>query len=149
MNELQKRTKMFALKIIRLVEKLPKTRIAVEIGNQLLKSATSVGANYRAACRARSLSDFIAKMGIVEEELDESIYWIELLVESHSIELREIESLLKAGDELLAMIVSSIKTARKSKSPRPYRRGIQKNQEYLHSPCHPELVSGSDLFFRF
>ncbi len=81
-DEMKKRTKAFALRVVRLVEVLPATRTADVIGKQLLRCGTSVGANYRAACRARSQADFISKMGIVEEEADETIYWIELLVES-------------------------------------------------------------------
>jgi four helix bundle protein len=81
-DEMKKRTKRFALDIIFLVENLPKTRITEVVGRQLLRSGTSLGANYRAACSARSISEFIAKMGIVEEELDESLYWMELLIES-------------------------------------------------------------------
>src|SRR5262245_33129291 len=81
-GDLQRRTKQFAMRIIRLVERLPNTRTADVIGRQLLRSGTSVGANYRSACRARSPAEFCAKMGIVEEEADESGYWIELLVES-------------------------------------------------------------------
>jgi four helix bundle protein len=73
-NDLKQRTQKFALKIIKLVETLPRGRTADVLGNQLLRSGTSVGANYRAACRARSSADFISKMGIVEEEIDESLY---------------------------------------------------------------------------
>jgi four helix bundle protein len=80
--ELKLLTKSFGLKVIQLVEALPKTKTGNVIGNQLLRSATSVGANYRAACRAKSRPDFIAKAGIVIEEADESLYWLELLVES-------------------------------------------------------------------
>ncbi|MBI4841838.1 MAG: four helix bundle protein [candidate division NC10 bacterium] len=76
-EDLTRRTRLFALAVIRLVESLPKGRIADVLGRQLLRSGTSVGANYRAACRARSTADFIAKMGLVEEELDESAYWKE------------------------------------------------------------------------
>ncbi len=81
-DQLKQRTKKFALDIIKFVESLSKGKTAEIIGKQLLRSRTSVGANYRAACRARSSADFIAKMGIVEEELDESIYWMEMLVDS-------------------------------------------------------------------
>lgn len=80
-NYLKERTKRFALEIIRLVEKLPKGRTSDILGKQLLAAGTSVGANYRAACRARSSADFVSKMGIVEEEADESIYWMELLID--------------------------------------------------------------------
>jgi four helix bundle protein len=79
-ENLEERTKQFALQIIKFVERLPKTNTTRVIGGQLLKSGTSVGANYRASCRARSTADFIAKMGIVEEEADECLYWLELLV---------------------------------------------------------------------
>jgi len=81
MTTLKDRKKNFALRIIRLVEALPKGRTTDIIGKQLLRSGTSVGANYRAACRARSTADFISKMGIVEEEADESIFWMELLID--------------------------------------------------------------------
>ncbi|MFZ2196586.1 MAG: four helix bundle protein, partial [Thermodesulfovibrionales bacterium] len=81
-NDLKQRTKTFVLDVIKMLESLPKTTIAQVTGRQLLCAGTSAGANYRAACRARSTADFIAKVGIVEEEADESIYWMELLVES-------------------------------------------------------------------
>jgi four helix bundle protein len=81
-DEMKKRTRSFALWLIRLVDALPPGRTADVIGKQLLRCGTSVGANYRASCRARSQADFISKMGIVEEEADETIYWMELLVES-------------------------------------------------------------------
>ena len=76
------RTKQFALGVVKFVESLPRARVADVLGRQLLRSGTSVGANYRAACRGRSTSDVVAKLGIVEEEADESVYWMELLVES-------------------------------------------------------------------
>jgi four helix bundle protein len=81
-EEMKQRTKLFALGIIQLVESLPKERIAGVLGGQLLRSGTSVGSNYRSACRAKSIADFISKMGIVEEEADESLYWMELLIEA-------------------------------------------------------------------
>jgi len=115
-KDLKERTKQFALRIIRLVEALPKGRTADVIGRQLLRCGTSVGANYRAACRARSNADFISKMGIVEEEADESLYWMELLIEAEIVKSVELESLMKEADEILAMTVSSIKTARERKS---------------------------------
>jgi four helix bundle protein len=111
-DELKLRTKKFALYIIKFVESLPKGKTAEIIGRQLLRSGTSVGANYRAACRARSSADFIAKMGIVEEELDESIYWLELLVDSGIVPFDKIALLTKEADELLAIVVSSIRTAK-------------------------------------
>ena len=109
---MKKRTKQFALRVIRLVESLPKGRTTEVLGRQLLRSGTSVGANYRSACRARSTADFISKMGIVEEEADESLFWMELLVESGNMKTVKLEPLLKEADELLAIAVSSIKTAK-------------------------------------
>ena len=114
-EELRKRTKEFALRIIKLVELLPKTGTANVIGNQLLRSGTSVGSNYRAACRAKSQADFISKVGIAVEEADESLYWLELIVESKmKIENSrpEIESLIKEADELVAIFSASIKSAK-------------------------------------
>ena len=85
------------------------------IGRQLLRSGTSVGANYRAACRAKSAADFISKMGTVEEEADESLYWMELLIEAEIAKSVKLEPLMNEADELLAITVSSINTARKRK----------------------------------
>ena len=114
-ENLKDRTKKFALRVIRLTEALPKGRTADVIGKQLLRSGTSVGANYRAACRARSAADFIAKMGIVEEETDGSIYWMELLVETCLVNEGQLKELMKEANEILAIVVSSIKTARTRK----------------------------------
>ena len=114
-RDLKQRTKLFVLAVIIFVESLPKSRTAEIIGRQLLRSGTSVGANYRSACRARSAADFIAKMTIVEEEIDECIYWMELLIESGTIELKNASSLMKEANELLAITVASIKTARKNR----------------------------------
>ncbi len=114
-DELKQRTRRFALDVMRLVDSLARTRATEVLGRQLLRSGTSVGANYRAACRAKSLADFISKMGIVEEEADESIYWIELLVESGSVPADGVEALLQEANELLAITVASIKTARLAK----------------------------------
>ena len=114
--DLKKRTKAFALRIIKLVESLPPDKTADVIGKQLLRCGTSVGANYRASCRARSQADFIAKMGIVEEEADESIYWMELLVESGLVRQDLLDNLISEADELVAIVVSSIKTAKQNKS---------------------------------
>ena len=114
-ENLKNRTKKFALEIIRLVETLPWKRTTDIIGKQLIRSGTSVGANYRAACRAKSPADFISKMGTVEEEIDETMYWMELLTESGALKLNTIESLMKEANELLAITVSSINTARESR----------------------------------
>jgi four helix bundle protein len=114
-KDLKQRTKEFALRIIELVESLPRGKITDVIGKQLLRSGTSVGANYRSACRAKSTADFISKMGTVEEEADESIYWMELLIESGLISKDEVDGLLDEADQIVAIIVSSIKTARRRK----------------------------------
>lgn len=114
-DNLKDRTKNFALRIIRLVEALPKGRTTDIIGKQLLRSGTSVGANYRAACRARSTADFISKMGIVEEEADESIFWMELLIDSKLDAKELLFDLMKEAGEIVSIIVSSIKTARRKK----------------------------------
>ncbi len=111
----QKRTFDYALRIVRLVESLPKSETSTILGKQLLRSGTSVGANSRAARRSRSRAEFISKLGIVEEEADESIYWIELLTAAGKISAKKVESLLKETDEILAITVSSIKTARLKK----------------------------------
>jgi four helix bundle protein len=115
-EEMKRRTKQFALPVIRLVESLPRGRTGDVIGNQLLRSGTSVGANYRAACRAKSNADFISKMGTVEEETDESLYWMELLIEADIVESVKLESLMNEANELLAITVSSIKTARRKRN---------------------------------
>lgn len=110
--ELKERTKKFALRVIRLVEALPNGRFCDTIGRQILRAGTSVGANYRAACRARSNADFVSKMGIVEEELDECLYWIEILADTKTIDGPRLKNLEKEANELLSIAVSSIKTAR-------------------------------------
>jgi four helix bundle protein len=111
-NDLKDRSKRFALRIIKLVNSLPTTLAAQTVGRQLIRSGTSVAANYRAACRARSKADFIAKMGIVEEETDESAFWIELLVDAEIMEGAKVADLLSEANELTAIWVSSINTAR-------------------------------------
>jgi four helix bundle protein len=119
-DELKKRTKAFGLRVIRLTEALPKSRTSGVIGRQLLRSGTSVGANYRAACRAKSRADFAAKMKIVEEECDESVYWMELLIESGTVKAELLEDLMNEGDEILSVVVASIKTARSTAGSRKH-----------------------------
>ncbi len=111
-DDFKRRTKAFAIRVIRLVEVLPKSTVGHVIGKQLLRCGTSVGANYRSACRGKSRADFIAKMKIVEEECDESAYWMELLVESGQVKASLLDDLMKEGEELLSLVVASIKTAR-------------------------------------
>lgn len=117
-ENLKLRTKQFALRVITLVESLPHDLTSGILGRQLLRSGTSVGANYRAACRSKSTADFISKMGTVEEEADESGYWMELLVDSGKIKSAQISKLAQEADELTAIAVSSINTARKNTSRR-------------------------------
>jgi four helix bundle protein len=100
-----------ALEIIALVESLPRSRTADVIGRQLLRSGTSIGANYRAACRGKSKADVISKLAI-EEEADETIYWLELLIESQTVEVSRVNLLLTETNEIVAMVVASIKTLR-------------------------------------
>jgi len=111
------RTKQLALRVIRLVQALPPTKVADVIGNQVLRSATSVGANYRAACRARSTADMIAKLNIVLEEADETAYWLELLGEAGILPAPRLIDLQHEVDDIIAMTVSSIKTLRQAASP--------------------------------
>ena len=110
------RTKAFALRVLNLVEHLPRGRSVDVMARQLVRSGTSVGANYRAANRARSRVDFIAKMKIVEEETDESVYWLELLVEGGFVPEENVGALLDEANQLLAIVVTSIKTAREATS---------------------------------
>jgi four helix bundle protein len=113
-TDLKQRTKRFALDVIRFVETLPKDDTCRVLGRQLLRSGTSVGANYRAAKRAKSNADFISKMGTVEEEADESGYWLELLVDSGKTSASAAAALLQEMGELTAIAVASINTARSS-----------------------------------
>jgi four helix bundle protein len=114
-DEMKTRTKQFALGVITLANALPQSDVARVIKNQILRSGTSVGANYRAACRAKSTADFISKMGTVEEEADETMYWMELIVEAGLLSNNPVSALYREADEILAIVVASIKTARSSR----------------------------------
>jgi len=116
-EDLKTRTKQFALRIIRLAESLPKSSSGKVLSTQLIRAGTSVGSNYRSACRAKSRADFVAKTGIVEEECDESLYWMELLIEAGLVKPQSLANLREEGSEILAIVVSSIKTARIAKEP--------------------------------
>jgi len=115
-SELRARTKQFALRVIRMYSALPKTTEAQVIGKQVLRSGTSVAANFREACRARSNAEFISKLGIVEQELDESELWMELLVESDIVPATRLSELQGECDELLRIVVQSIRTAKTKRS---------------------------------
>lgn len=114
-EEMTTRTKTYANRVVKLCAALPDNWIARTLGQQLLRSGTSVGANYRAVCRAKSTPDFINKLRIVEEECDESLFWMELLVDNHLVSATRLRDLMKEGDEILAIVVSSVKTVRASR----------------------------------
>jgi four helix bundle protein len=111
-DDLKDRTKQFALRVVRLYRALPFLEEARVIGRQLLRSGTSVGANYRAACRARSKAEFVAKLGIVLEEADETVFWLELLQESGIMSPQKLMPLVQEARELTAIFVTSIRTAK-------------------------------------
>jgi four helix bundle protein len=114
-EELRERTKKFAIRIVRLFQALPKSTEAQVMGKQLLRCGTSVAANYRAVCRARSRAEFIARMGIVAEEADESVLWLELLEETGILRHEQLEDILKEAKELVAIFSTSLKTAKGNK----------------------------------
>ncbi len=125
------RTKQFALRVIRLTQSLPRDPAANVIGKQLIRAGTSVGANYRASCRAKSRPDFVLKMTIVEEECDESLYWMELLIDAGLIKESKLKPLMTEGDEILAIVVRSITTA---KSKIPGRAAPRNPQSAIRNP---------------
>lgn len=109
--ELKNRTKLFALRVLKLVEALPNTKSGKIVANQIGRAGTSVGANYRAACRGRSKAEFIAKLGIVEEEADECVYWLELIGDGKILPSRSVASLKGEAEEVLAILAASRITA--------------------------------------
>lgn len=117
---LKDRTKAFALEVVALVEDLPRGRSVEAIGNQLLRSGTSVGANYRAACHARSRREFVAKLGIVEEEADESQFWMDLIIARGWAETDRVTKLRDEARQLVSIIVTSIRTARRTPRSIPH-----------------------------
>src|SRR5580658_8764279 len=114
---LKLRTKNFALRVLRLYRSLPKSQEARILGTQLLRSSTSVGANYRAACRGRSRAEFIAKIGIVLEEADEAVFWLELFQEGNIFPAEKLCDLVREANELVAIFVTSLRTAKGSPLP--------------------------------
>jgi len=114
-QEFKARTKKLALRIIRLVQALPDDPTSHAIRRQLLRCGTSVGANYRAACRGKSPADVISKLSIVEEEADETLYWLELLVEAGIMPPTKVQDLMDETNEILSMMVASIKALRSRK----------------------------------
>ena len=115
-EQIQHRTKQIGLEIIKLIDELPNNTSSWVIAKQIVRSATSIGANYRAACRAKSPADFIHKLKIVEEETDETMYWLEILDEGKFIKSERILNLKKELNEILAIVVASIKTVRNRNS---------------------------------
>ncbi|HLJ29520.1 MAG TPA: four helix bundle protein [Candidatus Angelobacter sp.] len=111
-EELRERTKQFAIRVIRLFRALPNVTDAQIMGKQLLRCGTSVGANYRAVCRARSKAEFIARLGVVAEEADESVFWLELIDETRVLKPKVLEEILREARELAAIFSASLKTAR-------------------------------------
>lgn len=113
-QELKARTKQFGLRVMNFVETLPKTTTGRALGNQLIRSGTSVGANYRAACRSRSKAEFIAKIGTVVEEADESAFWLELIMDGGLLNLENVSPLHKEAEELTAIFTASGLTAKRN-----------------------------------
>jgi four helix bundle protein len=111
-KDLPERTMQFGIRVIRLVDSLPKKKSATVIGNQLLRSATSVGANYHAACRGRSRADFVAKLAIAIEEADESLYWLKMLLEAGLVPKSSIFNLIDEANQLVAILTASSKTTK-------------------------------------
>jgi four helix bundle protein len=126
-DQMKTRTKAFALDVIRAVGTLPRSHTAQILGRQLLRSATSVAANYRAACLARSTADFVSKLGVVAEEADESQYWIELLMESQTLDSSSAARLMNEAGEITSIVVASIGTTRKHNPSLQLSPGCLKN----------------------
>src|SRR5229473_8555526 len=114
-KRLQDRTKKFAVRVIKSFARLPKDEAARIIGRQFLRSGTSLAANYRAACRARSSADFISKISVVSEEADETLFWLELLIDSELITTKKVESLMAECEELLKIFSASLATAKQNR----------------------------------
>ena len=115
-EELRDRTKAFAIRVVKMFRSLPKDTDTQVIGRQALRSGTAVGANYRAACRARSHAEFTAKIGIVVEEADETIYWLELLQETHAVKPERLESLISEAEQLTAIFTAAKETAKHNRN---------------------------------
>jgi len=124
-DELKERTKQFALRIMRLVEALPKSMKAQAMAKQIVRSGTSVAANYRAACRARSRAEFVAKIGVVEEEADETALWLELIIADEILDLRKVQPLLTEANELVAIMAASYISARRNGASAPPQSAIR------------------------
>jgi len=128
-KEMQARTKAFAVRVIKLVDALPRGLASQVIGRQLIRSATSVGANYRAACRAQSRAEFAAKLSIVVEESDESLYWLELVRETELVKPELLSAIIKEANELVAIVLASRKTA-KTHGRSAHRKSTIENRQF-------------------
>ena len=128
-DDLKRRTKQFALRVLKLVAALPKSLAGKTIGSQLVRAGTSVGTNYRAACRARSKLEFIAKIGIVEEEADESAFWMELIIEGELLNPRLVQSLLIEANELAKIMARSRKSASEALKTKPSNKSTIINRK--------------------
>jgi four helix bundle protein len=117
-GELKARTKQFALRVMKLVGALPRTTVGRAIGGQLIRSGTSVGANYRAACRARSKAEFAAKLGTVAEEADETCFWLELIIEGELLAQKRVAALLEESNALTAIFTAAVRTSKLGKNRR-------------------------------
>jgi four helix bundle protein len=116
-EQLKARTKAFALRVMKLIDHLPKTTKGSVVGDQIMRSATSVAANYRGACRARSRAEFVSKLGIVLEEVDETMLWLELIVEGELLASKRVENLIREADEITAIMFSAQRSARSKINP--------------------------------
>jgi four helix bundle protein len=132
-QELKNRTKSFALRVINLVEALPKSIKGRAIANQLIRSGTSVAANYRAACRARSKAEFISKIGTVEEEADESALWMELIIEGKLLSERKVRNLHTEASEIVAIMASSYISASRNKRNASAKSAIRNQQSAIRT----------------
>ncbi|MCK5851564.1 four helix bundle protein [bacterium] len=139
-EELKYRTKQFALRIFKLADALPNTPAGRTIANQIVRCSSSVAANYRASCRSRSTAEFISKLGTVAEEADESAFWLEMIMEAELLEMRLVEALYIEANELTAIFISSIITAKKNKNLKsnPHTRGanakLNKSKSKIPNP---------------
>ncbi len=115
-DSLRTRTKAFAIRVVKLSQALPKNDTARVLGRQVLRSGTSVGANYRAVCRARSRAEFVSRMAVVIEEADETVFWLELLVETGIVPLKRFSGLIQEAGELVAICGASHRTAKRGLS---------------------------------
>jgi four helix bundle protein len=132
-QELKNRTKSFALRVINLVEALPKSIKGRAIANQLIRSGTTVAANYRAACRARSKAEFISKIGTVEEEADESALWMELIIEGKLLSERKVRNLHTEASEIVAIMASSYISASRNKRNASAKSAIRNQQSAIRT----------------